>query len=216
MTRLTLLNVADNQLKDLPLSIGMCRGLGRLGAGINISRNPLKDQILFEKFNVGPDHLCDYLEKRMIQVGQPTLPEYDKELLGLTDQKSSRETDNTTPKSKPLLPTVQIPSGPTQDQKILALKRWANTTIQSDLRASLRMLQNDLDGFKDPAQIVRLAQIVKLYQPEMEKAKQKIPAFEIPKSQVTQGTKIELLKGVIEVSLQTVSFFIDLLTISLL
>ena len=65
MTRLVVLNVSDNKLNDLPDSIGMCAGLGKFGAGINLERNPITDDEMLRKYRIGPDHLIDYLEKRM-------------------------------------------------------------------------------------------------------------------------------------------------------
>lgn len=41
MTRLSNLNLQNNQLTDLPRSIGQCIGLGHLGSGINIAGNPI-------------------------------------------------------------------------------------------------------------------------------------------------------------------------------
>eukprot|EP01114_Cavostelium_apophysatum_P019521 TRINITY_DN6317_c0_g1_i1.p1 TRINITY_DN6317_c0_g1~~TRINITY_DN6317_c0_g1_i1.p1 ORF type:complete len:779 (-),score=216.56 TRINITY_DN6317_c0_g1_i1:53-2389(-) len=71
MTRLCALNVSDNQLVDLPLSIGKCISLGKLGSGIRLDRNPIKSQQMLIKFNIGTDHLLDFLEKRMIVQGEP-------------------------------------------------------------------------------------------------------------------------------------------------
>lgn len=66
MTRLVVLNLSDNNLRDLPLSMGYCIGLGKIGAGINIDRNPIKSSDMLKKWKIGTDHLCDYLEKRMV------------------------------------------------------------------------------------------------------------------------------------------------------
>ena len=38
MTRLALLNLSDNKLIDVPVSLGNCYGLAKLGAGIQIER----------------------------------------------------------------------------------------------------------------------------------------------------------------------------------
>eukprot|EP01119_Soliformovum_irregulare_P024172 TRINITY_DN8602_c0_g1_i4.p1 TRINITY_DN8602_c0_g1~~TRINITY_DN8602_c0_g1_i4.p1 ORF type:complete len:524 (+),score=192.07 TRINITY_DN8602_c0_g1_i4:1296-2867(+) len=65
MTRLTRLNLADNKLSDLPMSLGHCIALGKLGSGINITRNPIESSEMMAKFEIGPDHLLDFLEKRM-------------------------------------------------------------------------------------------------------------------------------------------------------
>lgn len=64
MSRLVILNLSDNLLEDLPLSSGLCIGLCKLGAGINIDRNPIKSSDLIKKWKIGTDHLQDFLEKR--------------------------------------------------------------------------------------------------------------------------------------------------------
>ena len=38
MTRLVVLDLSSNELSDLPVSMGHCVGLGKLGSGINIAR----------------------------------------------------------------------------------------------------------------------------------------------------------------------------------
>lgn len=77
MSRLVVLNLADNKLKNLPFSLGFCVGLSKFGAGINIERNEITDQEMLRKFKVGPDHMFDYLEKRMIVTGVPELEQFD-------------------------------------------------------------------------------------------------------------------------------------------
>jgi len=57
MTRLTVLNLMFNQLCDLPMSIGKCEGLGTLGSGITIAQNPIQNQEMLAKYQIGTDHL---------------------------------------------------------------------------------------------------------------------------------------------------------------
>jgi Leucine-rich repeat (LRR) protein len=54
MTRLCVLNIADNKLTDLPLSLGYCNGLSKFGAGINMERNPIQDTEMIRKYRIGP------------------------------------------------------------------------------------------------------------------------------------------------------------------
>jgi Leucine-rich repeat (LRR) protein len=65
MTRLCSLNVADNALKNLPMSVGLCQALDHLGAGFNIERNPIEDEKMIQRYQVGTDHLCQYLANRL-------------------------------------------------------------------------------------------------------------------------------------------------------
>ena len=68
MTRLVVLNLSDNKLSDLPVSLGLCYGLAKLGAGIQVERNLIQDQTLLQKYKIGTDHLQDYLEKKMMSM----------------------------------------------------------------------------------------------------------------------------------------------------
>lgn len=62
LSRLVVLNVSDNELKDLPLSLGRCLGLSKLGAGINLDRNPIESagssQFIDLLYSVTYQHLC--------------------------------------------------------------------------------------------------------------------------------------------------------------
>eukprot|EP01105_Mastigella_eilhardi_P013524 TRINITY_DN3083_c0_g1_i6.p1 TRINITY_DN3083_c0_g1~~TRINITY_DN3083_c0_g1_i6.p1 ORF type:complete len:497 (-),score=125.74 TRINITY_DN3083_c0_g1_i6:667-2130(-) len=77
MLRLAQLNVMDNQLRDLPLSLGYCSGLGEVGSGIGLSRNPIDDTEMLRRYQIGPDYLLDYLQKRLAQENYPKLPQLD-------------------------------------------------------------------------------------------------------------------------------------------
>lgn len=57
LSRLVRLNLSDNKLTDLPLSMGYCIGLGKIGAGVNLERNPIKDNAMLDKYRIGTDHL---------------------------------------------------------------------------------------------------------------------------------------------------------------
>ncbi len=68
------LNISDNAIRDLPVSIGYCAGLAQIGQGLNIDRNPLKDAEMPTQYRIGADRLYMYLEKRMFLIGSPQLP----------------------------------------------------------------------------------------------------------------------------------------------
>jgi hypothetical protein len=65
MTRLSVLNVSENRLRDLPVSLGYCEGLGNRSGGVFIDGNPINNQDMLKKAQWGRDHLADYLEKRV-------------------------------------------------------------------------------------------------------------------------------------------------------
>ena len=43
-----------------------CVGLAKLGSGITIAQNPITNEAMLEKYQLGTDHLYDYLEKRLM------------------------------------------------------------------------------------------------------------------------------------------------------
>lgn len=53
-------------LNSLSPKSGKCVGLGRIGQGITIDRNPIQSQEIWNKYKIGADHLMDYLEKRLV------------------------------------------------------------------------------------------------------------------------------------------------------
>jgi len=61
MSRLVSLNLCDNKLADLPISLGACAHLD----SVILDRNPIKDPELLRKYEIGTDHLLDYLGKRL-------------------------------------------------------------------------------------------------------------------------------------------------------
>jgi len=62
LTNLTNLNLVDNRLLDLPVPIGNCT---KLGNGLNIAKNPIKNERLLKKFNQSPQSLMNYLQRRV-------------------------------------------------------------------------------------------------------------------------------------------------------
>jgi len=66
MSRLVSLNLSDNKLQDLPISMGNCTHLDT----VLIERNPIRDQELLKKYEIGTDHLIDYLAKKFFAQNQ--------------------------------------------------------------------------------------------------------------------------------------------------
>jgi len=143
MTRLVTLNVQDNKLKDLPITIGLCNCLGQIGYGINMARNPIEDKNMIEKYEIGADHLIDYLAKRYAMnnnppvpscpfptdLGEGPLPQWIVEML---ERQKMRE-GYTTAAAAPTQQT-NVPSTPAVEQKLAALRTWAQTTTKESLR----------------------------------------------------------------------------------
>ena len=149
MTRLVVLNLSDNKLTDLPPSLGDCYGLAKLGAGINIERNPISDPEMVRKYQIGTDHLVDYLEKKLMSKFGPfcfctnspcfqivisnfKLEEYDLAKWDDMPKPVPKKPENKTTSQRQLLAFEQRDSQ--LEEKLKTLKRWANTTIQQELR----------------------------------------------------------------------------------
>jgi len=49
--------------------------LAQLGSGITIAQNPIENEKMLAKYQMGADHLFDYLEKRMLDYGELEIPE---------------------------------------------------------------------------------------------------------------------------------------------
>jgi len=202
MTRLVQLYLADNKLTDLPISLGLCIGLAKLGAGMSIDRNPMKDPELFRKYKIGTDHLQDYLEKKMMITDGFKLLDYD---IARWDELKPKEEPKIERKSQ-----VMAPATPTVDwqmnEKIKALKRWANSTIQADLRPKVTNLQTQLEKATEMDQVTKFANIMKLLKPEMEKARPQVPPYDVPKPTLEIGiAKIDMLKNVVRAGLTELS-----------
>eukprot|EP01116_Phalansterium_solitarium_P000847 TRINITY_DN10696_c0_g1_i1.p1 TRINITY_DN10696_c0_g1~~TRINITY_DN10696_c0_g1_i1.p1 ORF type:complete len:688 (+),score=242.37 TRINITY_DN10696_c0_g1_i1:140-2065(+) len=104
LRRLVKLDVSDNRLRDLPLSIGHCQSLDRLGAGINLERNPIEDPEMLYRFKIGPDHLTMYLQHRMYRNGGQILEDGPPPWL-------QPDSADDTGRTRPDLPTVTSSTG---------------------------------------------------------------------------------------------------------
>jgi len=215
MTRLVMLNVSDNHLTDLPLSMGYCIGLNKFGAGINLERNPIKDQEMTKKYKIGPDHLCDYLEKRMTLHGEPKLEEYDLPFQDVDEKSNSKSSDGPMwgkkrgevmeqQHPKPVQPAPQpIPPKVLLDEKLVALKKWGNVTIQSELRGKIASIQGKVDSSVETNDVVSVALIVKKLKPDVEKARSLIPPFVTPTVELASSVdKVAQLRAAIASAVQ--------------
>jgi len=169
MTRLVSLNVQDNKLTDLPITIGLCSCLGQIGYGINLARNPVKDSQMLEQYNVGADHLLDYLAKRYAMNNNPMVPLCPIPTdLGdgplpqwiIDEQERQRRLGNfkAVQSSSSLAPNAQqqqqaeaqpAAQAPGLEQKLAALRTWAQTTTKEILRPSFANYRAIVRGSMD-------------------------------------------------------------------
>lgn len=216
LSRLVRLNLSDNQLTDLPLSLGYCIGLGKIGAGISLERNPIKDSAMLQKYAIGTDHLADYLEKRMDKMGGP--PVLEEFTLPFGNQQKPPKSTPSTP--KPASNSTSTPlstSSSNLDEKLVALKKWANTTIQSEMRFHFFFFKTlfafftnlhffffrvEAQRLKDVANnsslqdLIPLAQKLRDLKTEMAVAREKLPPFTTP-AIVNHPDKAQQLKNIV-------------------
>jgi len=102
-------------------------------------------------------------------------------------------------------PTIPAPTKIPLDEKILVLKKWGLTTIQSDIRSKLNHFQEKSNTLNDQQQAIALAQAIKSLKPEIDKAKQSIPPFDVPDVKLEGTTKMQQLQAVINASLEEVA-----------
>jgi len=180
LTRLVSLNVQDNKLKDLPITIGLCSCLGQVGYGINMARNPIQDRDMLEKYNIGADHLMDYLAKRYAMnnnpmvpdcpfptdLGEGPLPKWIQEKL--QKQKLRENYSNphlaavasaasASPAAPAAAPAQQVASTPALEQKLWALRSWAQTTTKDFLRPSFAQYRTVIRSSVDMTEVLDVA-----------------------------------------------------------
>jgi hypothetical protein len=178
MTRLTILNLSDNLLQDLPLSLGLCFSLGKLGAGINLDRNPIKSEEMYKKWKIGTDHLMDFLEKRYDRLGSPPLKQINRTLLKPKHPPPEPKEPKEQPKKgsgnsflnspqqppKPQPPPTPQPPPPQQPdplaEKIRVLANWARNTITTEIDPKLTSLIDKIQNTNSMDEAVSIGQLV--------------------------------------------------------
>jgi hypothetical protein len=200
LTRLITLNLQDNMIQDLPVTIGLCAGLGQIGYGINISRNPITDKEMMEKYDIGPDHLLDYLMKRLAMTGTttsslPQLPMPRDLGEGPPPPWVSKEEDAARQAEQQKAAALQQQAA-TMAQKLAALKTWGINAIKDMIRPRLAQLRNDVRTATTIAQLLDVSYRVKGLNVELEKGRQYAP-FEVvpPREPAPDAPQIEVLRG---------------------
>jgi hypothetical protein len=222
MTRLTVLNVMFNQLQDLPMSIGYCVGLAKLGSGITIAQNPITNEAMLEKYQLGTDHLYDYLEKRLMDHGDYEMPpvRLPPELLDQSErEREERERLRQAENQKNIavkftvLPgsphTSRIFKQPAQrapdidselSNKMVTLKNWAISAIRGEVKPKITKTSNFVAQVSEVQQIMPLAQFAKNIKVEIEKARVFLPLVPVNpyRAPPENADKLLLLKVLVQ------------------
>jgi hypothetical protein len=223
MTRLCVLNVSDNNLKDLPLSIGYCIGLGKLGAGINIDRNPIDNEKMLAKARIGTDHLLAFLEQRMDAVGKPQLPNPPhsrvNEDFSVSESGGGGGGDSggggvaraaSSGAASPAVSRVAAPargnsgsyssdgsgaSQPTQlADKIVALVQWADKVIQEEFKPSLTSIKYEISQTRTVEAAVSYAQLIRALKPHIDSVRTMLPELAAAPTPKLTANDTKLLK----------------------
>jgi Leucine-rich repeat (LRR) protein len=127
LTRLCQLNLSDNKLTDVPVSLGYCISLGRIGSGISLDRNPIASVEMLQCHRLGADRLLFFLEERLKNTeNAPTWEELKS--IPLPQFKSYEELEE---ERKYLLKGFvnDISVNPELQQKAVLLRGWAKNQL---------------------------------------------------------------------------------------
>jgi hypothetical protein len=212
MTRLCVLNVSDNQLKDLPLSLGYCIGLGKLGAGINIDRNPIENEKMLAKAKIGTDHLLAFLEQRMDAVGKPQLPNPPHSKVnddfsvseaggesggggGISRSASTAAAASSSSSSSSSASAAPAAPQPTQlADKIVALVQWADKVIQEEFKPSLTSIKYEISQARTVEAVIQYAQLVRQLKPHIDNVRSMLPTLAAAPVPKVNANDTKLLK----------------------
>lgn len=226
MTRLCSLNVADNALKNLPMSIGLCQSLDNLGAGFNIERNPIEDEKLVARFQVGTDHLCQYLASRLqawesqqAALGKPkdVLSPWRGPVKGgaaaaaaaQKQQQQQQQQANAVRQADAPRASVRRPDS--EADKITVLCSWAGRELQSRVKVRLREMRDELTATSDMAVAAPIAKNIRALRQEVDKFCSLMPPISKTPAPDMSGItdKLQLLKLIVAPIVADVERIID-------
>lgn len=162
------------------------KGLDNIGSGYNIDRNPIQDEKILAKFQIGTDHLCQYMASRLQAweahlvregKGQTVLSAwrapYDKPnpnaasagsgvmKTPLLAKPNSTTTTTTVGAAARDMPRASVRAPNSEADKIGVLCNWAGRELQSRVKPKLRELTAALDATADIAVAAPLAKNIR-------------------------------------------------------
>jgi len=200
MSRLVSLNLADNKLTDLPLSMGACVHLD----SVLLERNPIKDAELMRKYNIGTDHLNDYLAKRLFAFTQDQkkrkreMERAKKEAAKLRGDIRDKEDDNEDKKTA--IPVSRRLDGFNDDDEILtdeqkhAKIRAHSQKLAGECRHEVITLKRALQNANTLEDIVPIAKAIRDLIPHMNLAREQMAPIPKPKPPLFQGEEDKVMK----------------------
>jgi Leucine-rich repeat (LRR) protein len=208
MSRLVSLNLADNQLTDLPLSMGACVHMD----SCLLERNPIKDQELMRKYNIGTDHLNDYLAKRLFAFTQDQKKrkrEMERakaeaaKLRGAMDKDKVEEKPSAIPVNRRMDGFEEEDEQLTDEQKHAKIRAHSQK-LAGECRHEVITLKRALQNANVLEDIVPIAKAIRDLIPHMNSAREQMAPIPKPKPPIFQGNedKVEKLKKTTAVALR--------------
>jgi hypothetical protein len=208
MSRLVSLNLADNQLTDLPLSMGACVHMD----SCLLERNPIKDQELLRKYNIGTDHLNDYLAKRLFAFTQDQKKrkrEMERakaeaaKLRGAMDKDKVEEKPSAVPVNRRMDGFDEEDEQLTDEQKHAKIRAHSQK-LAGECRHEVITLKRALQHANTLEDIVPIAKAIRDLIPHMNSAREQMAPIPKPKPPIFQGNedKVDKLKKTTAVALR--------------
>lgn len=121
------MNLSDNQISDVPVSLGYCISLGKIGSGILLDRNPIKSEEMIQHYRLGADRLLFFLEERLKEANFK--PSWD-ELKALPMPKFKTYEEIEEERKYQLKGFINdISTNPELQQKAVLLRGWAKNQL---------------------------------------------------------------------------------------
>jgi len=210
----------------------LCVGLDKLGGGIALAQNPIKDEEMMKKYTVGVDHLFDYLEKRLERFGAFELPrvrvpdellsnaertqkkstqDFHLKLLDEEKQEKNKAKQQPAAQSEPKKTTIVMDIDTELSTKLVVLKNWGISTIRGELSGKLSRMKNYLARATQPAEVLPLAQFAKNIKPAIETARGLLIGVpNTPARDPPPGTdRLTVLKNLVQISLEDINFLLE-------
>jgi len=203
LSRLVSLVLSDNKLTDLPLTMGDCLHLDM----VLLDRNQIKDQELIRRYQMGTDHLKDYLEKRLFAYNQNQkrlkrqnerkANEAAKQLKAVKEKDDEQfHEKNPDVKNKFALdvePEGEDDSQLTNEEKHQKI-RGHSQKLAAEVRAEVVTLKRALNNATALEQIIPIAKTIHALIPYMNIARQQMAPIPKPNPPIFKGDEDQVTK----------------------
>jgi len=200
MSRIVALNLCDNKLTDLPLTMGNCQHLEQ----ILIDRNHFRDQELLRRYGLGSDHLKDFLSKRLFA--------YTQEQKRKRREQERKEAAARKLRNEPE-PEEEVPDTAKKGQNKFALEvdeddddsqltneekhikiRGHSQKLAAEVKSEVVTLKRALNGATTLEEIIPIAKTMHALIPHMNVARQQMAPIAKPNPPLLRGDEDQVTK----------------------